>query len=505
MYGKILSSSSIPGRYTYCMQTLNTNISSLNTQRVSARSQDELRTSLQRLSTGLRINGAADDSAGLAISSRFEAGVRGLNRAGKNANDAISLLQTAEGGAATIANNLQRMRELVIQAGNSIQSASDRQAIQAEISELTAANLQVANETEFNGIKVLATDFRSQFQIGKSTNDVLDVEFDAIFPKVSGTTMVEREVEQVTLSGQPVAALAANSLTLNGAAVGASIAGAAIGQGTASAYAVAAAISAAGSSLENVITATARTSTAGNVGGATAIAGGDLVINGTAIGAINGANGAASAASAAAAISNASGTTGVTATAAGNVLTLTAGDGRDILIGEGVGGTAASLGLSTGARRGTVTVMNTAEPGNTTITVGGAAPGNAGLAAGTHASTGLGVTELVPLASSGYADSLIDVGSEAGVADGLSYLDRKIDVVSSIRSTLGAFQQRIEHAMNSIAGRAEDLSAARSRIVDADYANESRELVRKRILQDAGRAMLAQANTEQRRALILLL
>jgi flagellin len=487
------------------MQVLNSNIPSLNTQHATGRVQDEFRTSLQRLSTGARINSAKDDAAGLAIASRFEAGVRGLNRAARNASDAISLIQTAEGGAAAVANNLQRVRELVVQAGNATNSASDRKAIQSEINALVAANFEVASDTEFNNIKVLAKDFQAQFQIGDAAGDVLDVSFEAPFPIVSSSSMVELEIEQVSLSGQPAAPLAANSLTLNGVAVGASVAGAAPGQSASSAYAVAAAITNAGAGLPNVISASALTATSGTAGGATAIGAGAFLINGAAIGPISGANAAATAASAAAAIANEAATTGVTASAVGNVLTLTAADGRDIVIGENVGGTAAALGFATGTRRGTITVTNTAAPSNTFIVVGGAAPENAGLAAGNFASAGTGATALVPFSSSGYAEAAIDVSSDAGVADALTYLDEKIDEVSTLRSTLGATQHRIEHTLNGIASREENMSAARSRIVDADYAEESRQLMRQRILQQAGAAMLAQANTEKRRALILLL
>jgi len=392
----------------------------------------------------------------------------------------------------------------VVQAGNATLSSIDRAALQAEINELTAANLRVSTDTQFNGIKVLASNFRSQFQIGEAAGDVLDVKYGALFPTAVSNSLVERDIEQVTLSGQPTGSLAANSLTLNGAAVGASVAGASAGQSADSAYAVAAAITAAGAGLPNVISATATNVTSGNAGGAAAIGAGALVINGTAIGAINGGSAAGTAAAAAAAITGASGTTGVTASAAGNVLTLTAADGRNIVISETVGGTAAQLGLATGTRRGTITVTNTADPSNTTIVVGGAAPGVAGLAAGSYASAATGLTATVQQSASGYLDPHVDVSTLQGVEEALVYLDKKIDFVSSLRSLLGANQQRIEHAIQGINNRSESLGAARSRVVDADYAHESSQLLRRRILQEAGNAMLAQANTETRRALILL-
>ena len=159
-------------------QVINTNVASLNSQRSLNMSQTSLATSLQRLSSGLRINSAKDDAAGLAISDRMNAQIRGINQATRNANDGISLAQTAEGDLDQIGNNLQRMRELAVQAGNATNSASDREALNLEVQSLAAEIDRVAQNSSFNGTKLLDGSFVAQnFQIGANgtTNDRLTI------------------------------------------------------------------------------------------------------------------------------------------------------------------------------------------------------------------------------------------------------------------------------------------------------------------------------------------
>src|SRR5574340_1216586 len=150
---------------------INTNIASLNAQRNLTGSQGALQTSLQRLSSGLRINSAKDDAAGMAISDRMTSQIRGLNQATRNANDGISLAQTAEGALSEISNNLQRIRELAIQSANSTNSASDRASLDAEVQQLIAEISRVASQTSFNGLNLLDGTFTSQsFQVGANAN-----------------------------------------------------------------------------------------------------------------------------------------------------------------------------------------------------------------------------------------------------------------------------------------------------------------------------------------------
>ncbi|MCC6172627.1 MAG: flagellin, partial [Gammaproteobacteria bacterium] len=157
-------------------QVINTNVMSLNAQRNLSTSGSQLATSLQRLSSGLRINSAKDDAAGLAISERFTSQIRGLNQAVRNASDGISLSQTAEGALASIGTNLQRMRELAVQSANSTNSASDRAALQQEVAQLTAEIDRVATQTQFNGLNLLDGSFAAQqFQVGANAGQTITI------------------------------------------------------------------------------------------------------------------------------------------------------------------------------------------------------------------------------------------------------------------------------------------------------------------------------------------
>src|SRR3954454_23790343 len=156
--------------------TINTNLASLNAQRNQGRTQNELSTAIARLSSGLRINSAKDDAAGLAISDRFTAQIRGVNQAARNANDGISLAQTAEGALASVSDNLQRIRELAVQSANATNSASDRASLQLEVAQLTAEIDRVATQTSFNGTNLLDGSFSAQaFQVGANGGQTITV------------------------------------------------------------------------------------------------------------------------------------------------------------------------------------------------------------------------------------------------------------------------------------------------------------------------------------------
>ena len=153
---------------------INTNINSLTTQRNLSTSAASLTTSIQRLSSGLRINSAKDDAAGLAISERFTTQIKGLNQAARNANDGISLAQTTEGAMSGAGNILQRVRELAVQSANATNSASDRQALQAEVGQLVSELDRISQTTEFNGSKLLDGTFGTQqFQVGANANQTI--------------------------------------------------------------------------------------------------------------------------------------------------------------------------------------------------------------------------------------------------------------------------------------------------------------------------------------------
>ncbi|UTW46383.1 flagellin [bacterium SCSIO 12696] len=207
-------------------QTINTNIASLTAQRNLNNSQNALNTSLQRLSSGLRINSARDDAAGLAISERFTSQIRGLNQAARNANDGISLAQTAEGALSEVTNNLQRIRELAVQSSNATNSASDRTALQQEVTQLLNEIDRVANQTQFNGVNLLDGSFSGAlFQVGANAGETI-----AIASTVDANTAALGSVSQASGGALSVAAsgltgfgtaIAAGGVTINGTDIGA--------------------------------------------------------------------------------------------------------------------------------------------------------------------------------------------------------------------------------------------------------------------------------------------
>jgi Flagellin and related hook-associated proteins len=160
---------------------INTNVMSLNAQRNLTTSANQLATSLQRLSSGLRINSAKDDAAGLAISERMTTQIRGLNQAARNANDGISLAQTTEGALQEVTNNLQRIRELAVQAANATNSDSDRAALDQEVQQRLAEIDRIATQTSFNGRKVLDGSFGSAtFQVGANVGETIGIELKSL-------------------------------------------------------------------------------------------------------------------------------------------------------------------------------------------------------------------------------------------------------------------------------------------------------------------------------------
>jgi flagellin len=358
---------------------INTNISSMTAQRNLGMSQSALATSMQRLSSGLRINSAKDDAAGLAISERMSAQIRGNNQAARNANDGISLAQTAEGDLAQIGGNLQRMRELAVQSSNATNSSSDRAALDNEVQALSAEIDRVSQNSAFNGVKLLDGSFSAQkFQVGANNTAADSISINAIASaRTSQLGGVGTSFTATTTSGRSTAALAAGDLTLNGFQVGAAQVGTAPGQSTASAFSIAAVINTVTSSSNVTATANANTVTGTGVAitSPTSIAANTFSINGVNVGVVvAGGNAAGQGANVAAAINLVSGQSGVTASAdaTSGALTLSAADGRDISIG--LNGTAADLAT---AGNNKTTLMNqtglaTANVGTQGYSTGGA-------------------------------------------------------------------------------------------------------------------------------------
>ena len=318
-------------------QVINTNISSLNAQRNLNMSQTALSVSLQRLSSGLRINSAKDDAAGLAISERFTTQIRGLNQAVRNANDGVSLAQTGEGALAEVTSNLQRIRELAVQSANATNSSSDRAALDLEVQQRLAEIDRTATQTSFNSQKILDGTFGSAtFQVGANVGETISVGLatsmrtNALGALATGTSSSEVTVAALTGSGTIKVGTGATTT------VAASTAGTQNGQSVGSAYAKALAINAA---AVPGLTATATNNvefTLATVGGS-ATDTYSLMINGVAIyAAATDASTAITAQQITDAINANQSTTGVTAALSGANLRLTAADGRDIAVGQDI-------------------------------------------------------------------------------------------------------------------------------------------------------------------------
>ena len=377
------------------MQVINTNIMSLNAQRNLTASGADLATSLQRLSSGLRINSAKDDAAGLAISQRFTTQIRGMDQAARNANDGISLAQTAEGAMGEIGNNLQRIRELAVQSRNATNSATDRAALNAEAQQLKSEIDRVASQTSFNGVKLLDGSFANQaFQVGANQGETISVS----------------------------AIVNANSSAL-------------------------------GSYSRASVTGAAAT-------GFAAVTAGDLTVNGVSVGGLAAASSATERASQVRdAINSKSDTTGVYA----------------------VNDTATTVTL----------VSTTAD-----IVVAHAG------ASSTAATTGLSAGTSSRASSTGFAS--LDISTTSGADAAMQSMDAALAAINTGRANMGAIQNRFSSVVANLSTTSENLSAARSRIQDADFAKESAQLTRNQILQQAGTAMLAQANQAPQGVLGLL-
>ncbi len=454
-------------------QVINTNLMSLNAQRNLSTLQGQLATSLQRLSSGLRINSAKDDAAGLAISERATTQINGMNQAIRNSNDGISLAQTAEGALAEVANNLQRIRELAVQARNATNSDSDRAALDAEVQQRISEVTRIASQTQFNGLSLLNGSFTSQvFQVGANYGQTISV--DAISSVTAqalglhGGSLVD-----YSTTGTAVAAagLSAGDLTINNVDVGAA---------AGDAKAIADAINASGTG----VTATAQSN---SVTGATPTAGAvsGLTINGVTVADTTVTADAAGATALANAINTAltgGGITNVEASVSGTAVKLTASDGSNIV----VGGTVTNSGLTAATTYGTINLSS-----SEAYTIGGANVANAGFTAsdGVASSTTYGPVNVL---TTGGADTVLRV------------IDQALTTVNGSRASLGAVQNRFESVVANLSTGVENLSATRSRIMDADFAAETASLTRNQVLQQAGVAMLAQANAMPQNVLRLL-
>lgn len=501
-------------------QVINSNLASLNAQRNLNSSQSALNTSLQRLSSGLRINSAKDDAAGLAISQRFTAQVKGLNQAQRNANDGISLAQTAEGGLSTSGDILQRMRELAVQSANGTNSASDRASLQQEVSQLQQELGRIASNTQFNGMNVLdGTLSSTQFQVGANANQTIsfgiasaqatDIGNFSLKSLAATTAGASSAAKQSTASGvAPTNNVASQTLTIagngttktatiNAGASAASIASS-INQNTASTGVSAEAESVAQLSFQGAVPGTVTFNLQG--------AGGNSVAISATLNSNSNVDAMASA------INSQSATTGITAVSKQGVITLTSSAGDDIKISSYNGtGTATLKGVDAfgGANPGveaTGAVMTGGGAVTDSATVGGQLKfnGSTGYTITSNQATNGLFTNSSAQAATLSAVSALDISTVTGANDALNTIDAALTSINNSRAALGAIQNRFSSTISNLAITSENLSAANSRIQDADFAAETSALTRAQILQQAGTAMLAQANSVPNGVLSLL-
>lgn len=486
--------------------TVNSNIASLNAQRNLNGSSNALSTSLERLSSGSRINSAKDDAAGLQIANRLTSQVSGLGVAVKNANDGISIAQTAEGAMQESTNILQRMRDLALQSANGSNSADDRKALQKEVASLQSELNRISETTTFGGRKLLDGSFgQTQFQVGSNANETISVAL--------GNT-------------------SARSLGSNQAATKDNIGGA-----------LTAAADATGG---NNATADAAVTVNGPTGSGTFA----VVVD-------------EQAASIAAKINNTSGDTGVTAKASTEVkisaseagtlsFTLKSGDASASAatvsagvtttdmssLAEAINARAAETGVSAQLSddKASITLRNDSgydiqisDANNTgsganSMVVGGVTLADTDGATGTAtdsivvggkvelesdksftvASTNTDVFAAAATTSALSSVAEINITTVEGSNNAISVIDKAIADIDSQRASLGAVQNRFESTISNLQSISENVSAARSRIQDTDYAAESATLAKNQIMQQAGTAMLAQANQLPQAVLSLL-
>jgi len=478
--------------------TVNTNISSINAQRNLTKSTNALDKAMQRLSSGLRINSAGDDAAGLAISTGITSQTNGLTQAERNANDGLSVVGTAEGALDTQTTILQRIRELAVQASNDINSSDDRESIQSEIDAQVEELTRLGNTTTFNGINLLDGSFSNkQLQVGAYANQTISVSLGDFRSSAMGyiaTTEGDAVTSTAIAGGGDFTitsyARSGNSSTLT--TVGASADdGVSYTNASASAIAKANAINAvsANSGVTATVNATSVTGVAVS-GTGTLNSTNQLTINGVAIfdtdTTLTG-TAATDGATVAASINAKSGKTGVTATAdSSGILTLEASDGRNITVA--VAGTAStSTGLSAATTYGSISLSS-----SKAFSLSGAGATASGFAAGNVA---LDTTQNV---------NAIDVTTQANAETAIQIVDSALGSVSDAQSTLGALSNRLDNTISNIEIANENLSAANSRITDTDFASETANMTRAQIIQQSSVAVLTQANSTPQIALTLL-
>ncbi|MGC3874897.1 FliC/FljB family flagellin [Halomonas sp. GXIMD04776] len=427
------------------MSVINTNITSMISQQNLASSKGDLTTAMERLSSGLRINSAKDDAAGQAIANRMTSQITGLSQAQRNANDGISIAQTAEGALNQVNDNLQRVRELTVQAQNGTNSADDLQSIQDEIGQRLTEIDRISSETNFNGVKVLASDQNIGIQVGANDGESISVALKAI----NSSTL-----------GMDGFSVAANTLNTSEAITQVTNGGGTPADVNLSTAATTLGVDASTLSLRNVQDAN------GNATGNFVVKSGDDYY--------------------AASVDDATGAVSL------NVADVDFSDTDNGVTGPV---TLADQLVKVGANAsGAATGYVEIQGGNYSVAASALANGGATGTDDDQTGTTIALSGATPTAEFTGASS----------NDPLATLDSALKQVDEFRSALGASQNRFESAITNLSTNETNLSAARSRIEDADYATEVANMTRSQILQQAGTSVLAQANQLPQSVLSLL-
>lgn len=478
---------------------IQTNVSSLGAQRSLTNTNNDLATTFQRLSTGLRINSAKDDAAGLQISNSLTSQINGLGVAIRNANDGISLAQTAEGALQETTNILQRMRDLAIQSANGSNSQSERDALQAEVTQLQSEINRIADTTSFGGRNLLDGSFgSSSFQVGSEANQTINITLNSATGSNLGNQVYNTEgtVAGGLVSGAAVNAIAAETdlqITESGGNTTGNITFAlnatskdiadAINTGTAAANVAVTA------EVTNVVTASFSANTAGETV--------QLDVNGQTITVSN--FNQSDVTQLAAAI-NDNGNTNVVATVDptnSNVLVLTGSDDITVTL-DSVTTVAGTMSFTTNDGSNIAAAAEAAQQigvGEVTLS------GDNGFSF-----TGAGTDVFATATGNSVLDQVdnIDISTQSGSQSAINVIDGALSKIDSNRADLGAIQNRLNSTISNLGNIIENVSAARSRIRDTDFAAETANLAKNQVLQQAGLSVLAQANASSQSVLSLL-
>jgi flagellin len=511
---------------------INTNIGALSASAAASSVNKAMETSMERLSSGMRINTAADDAAGMAISSRMEAQIRGLNQAIRNAADGQSLIDTTEGAHNEVTNILQRMRELAVQSANDTNVAGDRTNLQSEITQLIAEVDRIATQSTWNGVKILDGTFSAkQLQIGADEGQIVTFGVDSVASSAIGSHVLDGWAQISTTSGGGILSDTYTVTGIDGSTTVTSAAG-----DSAKEFAA---------RINNVTSTTGVSATAVTKLKLSALTAADtvtLTINGTSMGAVA-VTDTSDLRGLRDAINSYSGTTGVTAAISSSnaALELTDIDGDDIRIDFETALTTTEMTLAVLDKNSSAA---TSHDGSTALSItlidsgGTAAAGDANevwvtgqVTFESRASFNIGVTndaadfdtttagtivadgEFVGNAdgnaastnsSSLSAVSAINIGTVSGSKSAIAVIDGAIEKINAARADLGAISNRLDNTISNLTNIQTNVEASRGRIQDADFAAESTNLAKSQILQQASMAMLAQANAAKQGVLQLL-